>query len=80
MQAKTTSILTIQKWVRGWRLRLKLKRELYELLKVNNQESLLISFEELRQRRAVDTISKHWSEMKNLKSRDRMLWHAVLAV
>jgi hypothetical protein len=64
MQEKVKYIMKIQRCFRGWRYRKKLKRQLYELLKEQNLEGLLVSYKDLREKRAIRVIKQFWKSYK----------------
>ena len=72
--------MKIQKVVRGWLLRKKLKKDLKDLLKLSDQEYLLMSNDELMKKKAARLIKKHIAQYTVKKKQERAELHGALTV
>jgi myosin heavy subunit len=72
MQDKMFKIIKIQKVVRGWFTRQKFRRDLYDMLALSNQQFLLLSNKEIRQKNAGSLIKKFMLKKYREKKREHL--------
>jgi hypothetical protein len=80
MQDKMFKIIKIQKVVRGWITRHRFKKDLYDMLALSNQQFLLLSNKEIRQKNAGSVIKRFMLKKYREKKREQLEHRSALII
>jgi hypothetical protein len=73
-------IIKIQKVVRGWITRHRFKKDLYDMLALSNQQFLLLSNKEIRQKNAGSVIKRFMLKKYREKKREHLEHRSALII